>query len=557
LRAALALVALTIHPSNLAADAPRTTFTGSIPSYTEAPVFYEFAEGYYGDNNNLHSAHEGTLNVGVMGVVAIDNFNWSEGGHMLSYWVAMENFRYLLPLIASDRPQDRSFVREWIRRWLDAHEKTPRPNAGAADAMSVGHRAMAFIWYLRKLHQSGDPDPAWIERIKKTLLTDQRFLQGAYGGASNHGFWEAMGLFETTRVHPDPSLARLALDRLAEMVDLSVSTQGLHMEHSPAYHFYVRDWLGQFVAYLGALDEMRWSGYPALVDAERRMGEAAYYLYDHGRNIPQIGDTDAQKLRKREIPREANERRDPVLYDDQAGYAVYKDTGKRYVVFRIQNEAHPIGMPFHCHDDVLAVYYSFGGEIIFSDPGRYSYDEGAPRQYYLSSTAHNTIVPRELLWKKQYVKLAEEVSWQRELDRDVFSASLAGGRITRAVEVPRRASWIRVTDAMEGSGEYAILWHLGPDVVEVYEIPARNDALSATYAWQLITRSRRKFELRVGIHTDALEPHGVQIVQGQTEPYFGWYSPAQYVQAPARVIRIDLDVAGSARVTTSVREDGF
>jgi hypothetical protein len=555
-RVALSLAALTMHASSLSAAPPRTELAGPIPSYVEAPVFYEFTKGYYGDKNNLKSAHEGKLNVGVMGVVATDNFNWADSSRTLSYWVAMENFRYLLPLIASDRPQDQSFVRDWIRGWLYAHEKTPRPNIGAGDAMSVGHRAMALVFYLRKLHERNDSDPEWIARIKKALLADRPFLQSAYDPVSNHGFWEAMGLFETTRVHPDSSVARMALDRLAEMVDISVSASGLHMEHSPAYHFYVRDWLEQFVAYLGALDEIGWSGYPALVDAERRMGEAAYYLYDHDGNIPQIGDTDAQRLTKRELPREAGPQPDPVMYDDQAGYVIYKDR-LRYVVFRIQNQSQPLLLPFHCHDDVLSVYYSFGGEIILGDPGRYSYDAETPeRRYYQSSTAHNTIVPRELLGKKQDVRRADDVSWQRESEYDVFTASCDEGRFSRAVSVSRHRSSMGVTDWMKGQGEYTILWHLGPDVVRVFEIPARHATPSTSYAWRLITRSGRKLDMSVTVDSEPPVHPRVRIVEGETEPYLGWYSPGQYVHAPAKVIRIDVDVSGSARVTTSVREGG-
>jgi hypothetical protein len=525
---------------------------GSVPAYTESPVFYTQFQGYYGDESNLDAVHEGKLNIGVMGTVPIDSFIWSGGGHDASYWAALEMFRYLDPLVASGRPADQDFVREWIRGWLDAHApESTSPNLAADDQMSVGTRAMVFIWYLRELHERGESDGEWAALVKQRLLRDQADLKDSYDTLSNHGFWGAMGLFETTRVHPDSSLARLALDRLLEMVDLSVSERGLHMEHSPAYHFDVWNWLRQFTTYLGSLNGIEWSGYPALVDAERRMRDAMYYFYDHERNVPQIGDTDARTFEKKELPSDMTGRRDDVMYDEQAGYAIYKDRLGRYLVFCIQNQAYEISMPYHYHDDVLAVYYSHGGEIILGDPGRHSYGRGTPiRKHLISNAAHNTVVSTLSLGRRGEVERAQKVSWEREEDRDLFLGKLADGRITREVEIPRRSTWVGVTDTIVGRGRYTILWHMGPDVVDVLPSPSPSDTLSATYAWRLTTRSRRKLELKVAIYSDASEPPQIQLVPG-------WYSPAQHVQLPATVMRIDLVVREWAHVTTTVRPDGF
>lgn len=550
---------------------PATTLNGSVPAYTEAPVFYDLAWEYYSDPENLRLVHEGEVKVGTW-VVAIDDFSWSGGTRDPSYWIMMETFKYLLPLIDSDRPADEEFVRTWIRGWLDTHEGTSfTPNLGSVDAMSVGKRAMTFIWYLRKLQERGNADRAWVERIKRSLLQHQEYLKDHYGTRSNHGLWEAMGLFETTRVHADSSLSRLALDRLAEMVELSVSEQGLHMEHSPAYHFWVWNWLQQFTTYLGSLKEMEWSGFQALAEAEKKMREATYYLYDHKRNMPQIGDTDATKLLESEIPSEGEGTRSPVMYDEQAGYAIFKDHLDRYLVFCIQNQAHPIWMPYHYHDDVLAVYYAYGGEIILGDQGRHSYWKGTPiRHYFLSNAAHNTIVPTRLLGKDAVrlgtrkvamaatiasIRQAHEVSWQRDSDGEVFRGSLMGDKVTRVVELPNGAPRIRVLDTITDNEEYTILWHLGPDVSEVSELPSTPDGVSRTYAWDLTTRSKRKLEMRVTIRSNGTEKVG--IVEGQRDPHLGWYSPARSVELPAKVIRIDLHVGNSASVETTVAPKAF
>ena len=124
---AVAICVVAIQLPSTAASLPKTTLQRAVPSYKEAPVFYEFAWEYYGAKENLELAQEGRLNVGIMGIVPIENFRWNTAGKEDSYWIAMENFRYLLPVVNSDRPQDETFVREWIDGWIVGHSLSFAP----------------------------------------------------------------------------------------------------------------------------------------------------------------------------------------------------------------------------------------------------------------------------------------------------------------------------------------------------------------------------------------------------------------------------------------------
>lgn len=542
-------------------DAPpqlETRIIGSIPSYKEAPVFYDFGWEFYTDRKNLDLVHEGKAKLGILGIHSIDNFDWQVPREP-SFWVQMESFWFVLPSISSDHSRDKDFVRRWINGWLDVHEQHPTLNWGARDAMSVGFRAMAFVWYLRKLHQRGEPKDEIVARIEQNLLWHQEYLRDHYNPVSNHGFWESMGLFETTRVHPDSGLAHLALDRLLEMIRLSVTEKGLHVEHSAGYHYDVWNWLRHYGEYLDALDAIEWPDLHVLVDAEKRMRSAMYYLYDHGRNIPQIGDTDARTVDEKHLMERTNPNGQHVLYDERAGLAIYKDQLERYAVFCIQNKAHGTVMPYHYHDDVLALYYAHDGEVILGDGGRYSYGKDGFRDYYKSAAAHNTIIPTPLGFATALLRAslrefrrAEEVAWRQENDRDSFSASLDGGLITRVVEFPRNRPRLEVFDMVMADGKHTILWHLGPDVVEVSRLPVddapKGDA--RTHTWQLTTRSRRKFNLKVAIQSET--PHEMDIIEGASDPYLGWYSPGQKVSVPAKVLKIVIDVKDWAGVGTTV-----
>ena len=233
-------------------------------------------------------------------------------------------------------------------------------------------------------------------------------------------------------------------------------------------------------------------------------------------------------------------------------------------VFCIQNKAHRIVMPYHYHDDVLGVYYAYNGEIILSDQGRYSYGKGRFRDYFKSSAAHNTIIrtPEGLATavlraSAHKIKRAEEVSWRHENDRDSFSASLDGGGITRLVEFPRRHPRIEVFDMVMDEGKHTILWHLGPDVTEVLQLPATSvsEHSARTYTWELTTRSRRKFEMNITIQGET--SHDIKVIMGGRNPHLGWYSPSQKVLVPVKLIKIMLDVKDWAGVGTTVTPKGF
>lgn len=560
-KAALAWL-LSLQLVGAIACAPDRQLTENVPSYKQAPVFYESNWEYYGAKSNLKLMPEGRADIGVMGIVPIANFDWSMTDKDASYWVAMENFRYLLPLIDSDEPANQTLAADWIDAWIDAHRRRRIWTPGSLDLMSVAHRSMTFVWYLRRRFERGDPVDERTKRIENALVIDQEFLLKAYRSNGNHGFWGAMGLFETTRVHPDSSIARTALDRLLEMTRVSISSQGLHKEHASDYHFWVWNWLQQDAAYLKSLEAAgRWHGLAELVDTERRMGRAAYYLYDHAGNMAQIGDTDAKIVGGADViaQDESRQTRNPVLFDEEAGLAVYKDPDLRYVVFGIQNTAHAPAVPYHCHDDVAAVYYAHDGEVILGDAGKYAYVESPLKQYYNSSAAHNAITRKQNLgaFSHRTLRLAGDVSWTHEPGGESFSAKLDADSLTRRVNIPRERSDIEVVDLLAGTGPFVMLWNLGNDVTAVVAANRQlhADDGSTVYSWTLTTARDRVFDMRVSIHTRIR--HAVAVVKGQQEPFLGWYSPAQHVSLPATVIQISLDVElGSATIITIVSPHG-
>jgi hypothetical protein len=541
---------------------------GSVPPYTDAPVFYDFFWDYYARMENLKLVHEGKVKLEI-GIESIEGFDWiARRGQSNSYWALMENFWYLLPLVRSTAERDKAFVRDWLDGWLDAHQGQNWNNWGARDAMSAGFRVMTFAWHLRLLHERGEADSVWVARIRGAVKEHQEYLKKKYAPVSNHGYWESMGLFETTRVCPDSALVRRALRRLDKMVALGITDQGFHIERSPHYHFEVRDAITRYVRYFKALKGFEWSGLERLEAAQSKMDRASYYLVDHDGNVPQLGDTDVQRLDEKLLRTWRGSDMPEVIVDKDVGYAIYKDADARrgrYIVFGVLNVDSPDHMPFHNHDDALSVYYSHRGEIILGDQGRFSYGENADRKYFESAAAHNTVLLERLLADRRHpMRKASNVWVFEEEDFHVFSASLPGDQITRTVRVAKDRMEVEVLDTILDhrryeNRPYVVLWHMGSDVESVRRVDS-GGAQGVTpdgrteFSFELTTSSQRRFLLTIS--TDAGPPaskEAIEVVSGLNSPMLGWYSPNYQEKVPIPVIKLNLKVYMEANVATTIR----
>ncbi len=538
--------------------------SGNPPSYKTSPVFFERFYANYADAENASLLRDGRVRLTPLGTESVEGFDWiTHRRQDKSWWQRIENFIYLLPTIMSEDPVDRQLARDWLFRWYHVHQANAKPNEGAWDGMTAGMRVMVFVFCLRLEEARPVPDAGLVDALRTAIERHQTFLakRENFEPNSNHGMWQSMALFETTRVLPDPALTRLALDRLLQLVTTSVSKGGVHKEHSTSYHFHFLQWLSEYVEYLGALNGLGWDGMDALDSMERNMQRCSPFLYDHRLNIPQIGDTDSQQLGEDLVSRWPLQV-DEVLFDKESGYAIYKDLPasrwKRYVVFSIQNREYEPQLPHHWHNDMLAVYFSHDGEVILGDQGRYSYVREPIRGYLMSAAAHNTIVPVSVIVPQQPgIYLAENVSLLREKKRVTFEARLKNDWITRTVVVPADKPSIRVDDVIAVRDRFLLLWHIGADVVEVEATRSKNKRNRRYYEWRLSTRRGQRFTIQIQVEGENLHlGDEAAVVEGEKNPLLGWYSPAYKVFEPSPVIKLYLVPKDRIRVTTTVHKDG-
>ncbi len=570
---------LAVSPvASVAAQAPPVR-----SNHLDSPVYYELnEEELLPHESNLERLAAGLLTLRHFPAVGVSGFDWTRGEvDDFSWWVQVEELRFLLPFIGSDRSGHKELATRWFKSWYASQALNPTANeARWGEPMSAAWRVMVLVYFLKVVEAAPDPDSDLAGLLRESIQFHQAYLADPdhFADNSNHGLVEAMALLETTRVFPDRGLESLGLERMQGIVDVSVSKLGVHMEHSPVYHFVFLHWLERFTSYLVDLPHLD----PKLTGELRgycdRMEEVAYYMYDHSGVIAQIGDSDSVSVEDRYPDFVVEERggRGAVLFDPEAGYAVYKGDrtrgDKRYVVLTNQNT--PPVLYYHYHDDVLSVYYSHDGETILGDAGKYEYTYTSDRRYFTSPAAHNTVFPAQYVRTrrpKYSVFLADTTALVEDGRETSFFARVrhSSADVERTVRIGAGSgitvedvlTWTPVmpdTDSrLHGTKKpqyWAMVWNPGPAVAAIEQTVSDT---SGVYEWNLSARSGRQYRLRIEIDPGpAGARHSVEVLEASRSPVMGWYSPAMFVKRGIPSVLVMIRPEATARITTTVGPAG-
>jgi hypothetical protein len=221
-------------------------------------------------------------------------------------------------------------------------------------------------------------------------------------------------------------------------------------------------------------------------------------------------------------------------------------------VYSIQNENPKLR--FHHHDDTQAVYFSYDGEIVLSDQGRYSYSIDRARRYFRSAAAHNTVFPARTVGGARTCRYAKE-TWCRQDRREVcFGSRMRDGSVTRVVRVSKERGVFDVLDTIEGNEEYLAFWHIGPDVESIAEIDHGAEVSGGwrRYSWRLKTKKRHEFVMAIEVLGKGGSRDKPLIIKGLPVPMLGWYSSGYNVSLPAMLIAMIINVEDRSRLRTSV-----
>lgn len=302
---------------------------------------------------------------------------------------------------------------------------------------------------------------------------------------TNHGMFQDEALLTYACLVPEDENSGayfdLATRRLLEYFDLMVTPDGVHREHSPAYHNLIAAKISRMARFYASARENETAA--RLVVLRRRMARYATHVIKPDGEFPLVSDTfesahpkpklfqdeeyrwAASRGRRGRRPTETN-----VVFPD-GGYAIFRSSWTRdgsgtYVHFTAAYHS-----DYHKHSDDLSVWLYHAGDLLTeAGPNGYDYDDPYTAYGY-SAHAHNTLlIDGESLPRVDEQSHAVGITdW--DVDTETPWATGRNGRFedsvhTRTVRFEPRENRVVVQDAIESASEhrFTFLWNCAPGV---------------------------------------------------------------------------------------------
>lgn len=280
------------------------------------------------------------------------------------------------------------------------------------DYHAVAFRTMTLTNFWWKLRERGVLDIDTSNRVLALLERHGQFLSDRkhFEANQNHGVNEAAALHLLATAFPTlpnaPAWQQLATERLeGTLVDL-IDADGVLIENSPFYHFYVLRKYWEIYQYDQRQNQ---PVNPLFKQKLDKMIRYATHILQPDTHPPTIGDSlDSQIFYNEEFEQMAHEYPEfkyvltkgahgerPAtsnLFLETAGQAILRsDFGKNFddqtqVVFQTSGYRSK-----HSHLDALSLTLSHGPQRLLVDPGLYSYEEDPISAYFETTAAHNTV----------------------------------------------------------------------------------------------------------------------------------------------------------------------
>jgi hypothetical protein len=436
-----------------------------------------------------------------------------------------------------------------------AYDQTRSPlydRLGLDNPHTAAFRAMVLVNTTIKLGRSGDLPPPLARDLRATIhklglfLADVENFEGQY----NHGFTEAAALLVIAANFPDFAEAgdwqALGVARLHQLMAYAIDDDGVEVENSPFYHYYVltftteiERWARQYAVPLA-------SDYTA-----RRLSMLRYatLIPQPDGALPLLGATVALDVRSYEPDLYAAlGQLDPELEWVRTGGHGGRAPSERSALFPVSGQAvlrSGFGAPgeleqathltfntgayrtHHSHFDILGITYSSSGRTLLPDSGLFTYDQdnmSEEHRYFFGTLGHNTVVvdgqdqDKHALARSGLSAAGDGWAYQSG------EYSFAGVSHRRAVVLIARDLAL-VVDFLDAPQAHAFTqtWHLFAGATL-----QMGPALDVTAVADGAPRLTLGQALRDGVT--------VSSTIGATHPLQGWYSDAYGVKTPAYAV---------------------
>ena len=350
-------------------------------------------------------------------------------------------------VLAAARAGDLVETRRLISTWIEAH---PPRDGDAWHPYPLSTRVGNWVAALTLLPDLASPELSsslWrqLQRLRVNVEDDV---------LGNHVVRNARALVLGGTSFGAPDLTRRGIELLRRELPEQILRDGGHYERSPSYHLVVlRD----------LLEIQSASPHSWLADAIERMRvfAAALARPDGAPALFNDGTVDAPLLDLPEAP-------EGLAVFDQSGFVVVRD-GPLWLAFRCGPPS-PAFLPAHAHADALSFHLWWRGRPVLVDPGTFTYEPGADRDWSRSTRAHSTVCvdgrDQFRLWGAFRSGPLPKVNLRYARDRAIEASVVLPGRLRHV----RRIEWtddeVWVYDELEGKGRHRVesrlVWAPGP-----------------------------------------------------------------------------------------------
>lgn len=427
-------------------------------------------------------------------------------------------------------------------------------------------RAMVLTNTYAKLLRSGDlpRDLAAGIRASVDRLGSFLLLPSSYEGGYNDGFTEASALLIMSENFPalpgSATWRHVGLRRLDVLMGQILDRNGVEVERSPFYHFYVlnfalqlRLWAKENHISLSRIFNRRLQS----------MLDFATYIVEPNTAIPLLGSSVQFFIDGSASIYSEAEQADPEFLFAASGGKLGIAPAERVKVFPSSGEAvlrsnandgpyvdntqvtmnvGPVRID-HSHLDALAVTYFSHGRMLLTDSGLFTYSAGRDYDFFHGTSAHNTVVVDGKDQPQGPVKAGKSVTGAGWAYQSGEHTLYPGVRHARSVIVLRRDLMI-VVDQMTSSRphRYQQLWHLAPFLHVLSD-----GATTTAYDWS--------DHPVLAVTQDAPQASFFDAF-GQVRPMQGWFSSLYGNKAPDHVLEFT-NTSRNATFVTAVTSGGL
>lgn len=455
---------------------------------------------------------------------AADPFRDNNWRFLVSSWRIMDPW-----LTEYFKEQDPSFLApifDIVTDWYQYHHNGGKVTPYTWYDMATGIRALRLAFLVREIKR-GAANPQRMDILLQMVSDHLEKLRDESAFAmNNHGIFQAAGLIALAAYGDRRATdTQFAIEKLGGILELSFTNEGVHKEHSPFYHRFVRMTLSKFKEVF-EVDKHLSNILRAASHVEPWLGLPDNYA-------AAIGDTDNDKKWNplKSIPNHS--------LTTVGGFQIALRDLRRsgYVVCRsLPNQDNDFmlimtGMKFsdtHKHSDDLSFIYYNNGEKIFIDPGKYKYEYSEMRDYFVSASAHNTVS-------------LEDSPILPIHGIEPFGSSLHTPKIRGNCVVLSGA--IKRTGLFSQSREISITPRQNLTIKDELKADEPRRFVSSLHLHPDMELERLKKDLLL-IHTKnsqtlVVEAPGCEIdtLRGEVSPPCGWYSPSYGSAVPTSVMR--------------------